>query len=274
MNLSVRPHSDLLPLPAPHAAPPFKLPSGHVALFQDASWASDRFEISTEQWPSNIRHNLAGHLRNRKAAWVAFNLPVGRVMTLTRHHRDVEAGVRICDLRDVAQLADLVGTGQTEAVDLASIGLPDAISSLFWRDVDLSMGAIELYCGAGFTGNRTVLFLSEWPRGELHTLSDWVIEDWLGSSRWSTMPEAQYCDLFQHRDGIGKQYPRMSGWQTGRKEAADTRKYSLNDMVAAFRWDTLVADRLMTSQVFMDILPNPLRATEGLMRTYGVPAAA
>jgi len=269
MTSCVGTESSLLPLQAPECAAPFVLPTGHVALIHDANWASDRLEFSTEKWQANIRHNLAGLLTDRKAAWVAFNLPVGRVMTLSRHHRDVEQGGRICDLRDVGQVVDLVGTGHTEAIDLGPIGLRDAISSLFWRDVDLAMGAVELYCNPAFKGNRTVLFLSEWSRGELHTLSDWAIEDQLGSSRWTTLPDLQYCDLFQHRDGIGKQYPRMAGWRSGRREAADTSKYSLNDMVAAFKWDALVADRRMTSEVFMDILPNPLGVTRRPTREFG-----
>jgi hypothetical protein len=265
MKIAVRKHAGLLPLPTPLSAPPFELPSGSVLLFHDADWTGDKFKLSTEHWPANVRHDLAEHCQNRKAAWVAFNLPVGQVMTLTRHHRDVEGGQRICDLREVAQVADLVGTGRTEAVDLAQIDLGDAVSSFFWRDVDLTMGAIELYSDADFKGNRTILFLSEWPRGELHSLADWVIEDRLGSTRWSTMPDSQYCDLYQHGDGLGKQYPRMSGWHTGRRESADTSKYSLNDMVSAFRWDTLVTDRRAISSAFMDVLIDPHNITKFLM---------
>jgi hypothetical protein len=40
-------------------------------------------------------------------------------------------------------------------------------------------------------------------------------------------------------------------------------------MVAAFKWDALVADRRMTSQVFMDILPNPLGVTRRPTREFG-----
>jgi hypothetical protein len=193
---------------------------------------------------------------------MAFNLPVGRVMTLTRYHCDVEDGYRVCDLRDVAQVADLVGTGRTDAVDLAKIGMRNAVSSFFWREVDLDKGAIELYSDAGFQGNRTVLFLSEWPQGELHSLADWVIEDGLGSTRWPSLPNTQYCDLYQHRDGIGKQYPRISGWKSGCKESADTSKYSFHGMVSAFRWDALITDRPMISPVFMDILFHPDNTTK------------
>jgi len=261
MTISVRSRTGLPPLPVPSAVLPFELPCGTVVLFHDPDWARDRFEISTQEWRADARHDLDSRRCERKAAWVAFNLPVGRVMTLTRHHREIEDGYRLCDLREVAQVADLVGTGRTEAVDLAQIGLQDAVSSFFWRDVDLDMGAIELFCDADFKGNRTVLFLSEWPQGELHALADWVIEDRLGSTRWSTVMDMHYCDLFQHRDGLGKRYPRMSGWKTGRREVADTGIYSCHEMVSAFRWDALVTDRQRISAVFMDIFLDPDRTT-------------
>jgi hypothetical protein len=264
MTISVRNHAGLPPLPMPSALLPFELSGGTVVLFHDPDWASDRFEISTQEWRADTRHDLAARRCERNAAWIAFNLPVGRVMTLTRHHRDVEDGYRSCDLREVAQVADLVGTGRTEAVDLAQIGMQDAVSSFFWRDVDLDMGVIELFCDAGFKGNRTVLFLSEWQRGEFHTLADWVIEDRLGSTRWSTMLDMHYCDLFQHRDGVGKRYPRMSGWKTGRMEAPDTGKYSCHEMVSAFRWDMLVTDTQRVSAVFMDIFLDPDNTTFAL----------
>jgi hypothetical protein len=225
-----------------------------VLVFREADWAGDSHELTTDRWPAAVRHDLAPHRRDRKAAWIAFNLPVGRVMTLTRHHRDAEDGHPVCDLRDVAQVADLVGTGRTETVDLAQIGMQNAVSSFFWRDVDLKQGAVELYGEADFKGNCTVLFLSDWKPGELHSLADWAIEDRLGSARWNTMPNAHYCDLFQHRDGIGTQYPLMSGWKAGPKEIRDTSKYSLHDMVSAFRWDVALTERPMTSPVFADML--------------------
>jgi hypothetical protein len=264
MNLLVRKPPSLSPLPAPGAEPPFALNSGTVEMFREADWTGSSQEVTTDRWPAAIRHNLAVHRRDHRAAWIAFNLPVGRVMTLTRHHRDIEDGLPACDLRDVAQVADLVGTGRTEAVDLAQIGMQNAVSSFFWRDVDLKQGAVELYGEPDFKGNRTVLFLSEWKRGELHSLADWAIEDRLGSVRWNTMPDMHYCDLFQHRDGIGKQYPLMSGWKAGPKERPDTSKYSFHGMVSAFRWDAAITDRPMISPVFMDILFN----RENTMRTF------
>ena len=262
MNLLVCKPSSLSPLPAPGAEPPFTLNSGTVRVFREADWASNRYELTTDHWPAAIRHDLADHRRDRRTAWIAFNLPVGRVMTLTRHHCDVENGHRVCDLRGVAQVADLIGTGRTEAVDLAQIDMRNAMSSFFWRDVDLKQGAIELYGEADFNGNRTVLFLSEWKRGTLHNLADWVIEDRLGSIRWNTLPDALYCDLFQHSDGIGKHYPRMSGWNSGPKECPDTSKYSFHDMVSAFRWDAVITDLPMTSPSSMDILFDPENTTQ------------
>jgi hypothetical protein len=89
----------------------------------------------------------------------------------------------------------------------------------------------------------------------------WVIEDG-GSTGWSSLSNTEYCDLYQHRDGIGTPYPRISGWKSGRKLSVDTSKYSLHGMVSAFRWDGLITDRPMISPPFMDILFNPDNATK------------
>lgn len=223
-------------LPAPHAALPFELPSGYAFLFRDPDWGSERLDLSTNKWRSGVRHEIRRRFEDSRSAWVAFNLPRGQVMTLTRYHQDSSDSR---DLRDVAQVADLIGTGTTEAVDLAPIDLCDAVSSFFWRTVNLDMGAIELYSEAGFRGNRTVLFLSDWQQGRLHRLEDWAIEDRLGSVRWTALRHDQYCDLYHHSDGVGGKYPRMAGWPTTAKESWDTSKGALNDMVSAFRWGTL-----------------------------------
>jgi hypothetical protein len=236
MNAFTRQYSTISPLPIPDVALPFELPSGYVLLFRDPDWSGRKLDLSTHRFCPDVRHDLRRRSGSRRAAWVAFNLPEGQVMTLTKRHRDVEDGQPAHDLRDVAQVADLVGSGKTEAVDLTQIDMGNAVASLFWRTVNLDTGAIELYSEPGFKGNRTVLFLSEWQRGHLHTLTDWVIEDRLGSVRWTALRGAQYCDLFQHADGLGGRYPRLKASQTGFNEAPDISARTVNDMVSAFRW--------------------------------------
>ena len=236
MNAFTRRYSTISPLPVPDVAPPFELPSGYVLLFRDRDWAGRKLDLSTHRFLPGVRHDLRRRSGSRRAAWVAFNLPRGHVMTLTRRHRELQDCQPLSDLSNVGQVADLVGTGRTEAVDLAQIDMCNTVASFFWRTVDLDKGAIELYSEPGFKGNRTMLFLSEWEKGALHSLADWVIEDQLGSVRWTRLSGTQYCDLYQHSDGVGGRYPRLKVAPTGLNEAADIAQRTVNDMVCSFRW--------------------------------------
>lgn len=241
MNAFTRLYSTISPLPVPDVALPFELPSGSVLLFREADWSGPRLDLSTRKFSPGVRYDLRKRSDSRRAAWVAFNLPQGQVVTLMRRHRALQPGQKVHDLRDVGQVTDLVGTGKTEAVDLALVDMGNAVASVFWRLIEPETGAVELYSEPGFKGNRTVLFLSEWQPGELHMLADWVIEDQLGSARWATLTGSQYCDLFRHADGLGGKYPRLRASQTALNEAADISRRTLSDMVSAFRWDTRVA---------------------------------
>ena len=61
----------------------------------------------------------------------------------------------VADLVNAGKAIDLVGSDTTQKVDMRDFNMNDCISSFFWREVYLEMGAIELYEDTNFRGNRT-----------------------------------------------------------------------------------------------------------------------
>ncbi len=139
----------LTPLPSPPSPAP-QLASGTVSLFVDDNWDGDRLDISISEFAPGQRQTMQTH--RDEATWLAFNLPVGVVMTLMDNI--VNNGRPVADLTDCGQCIDLVGNGQTQGVDLGALGQNDNLSAFFWRTVDLDMGAIELFSDFEFGGNR------------------------------------------------------------------------------------------------------------------------
>jgi hypothetical protein len=142
-------------LPAPSVPPP-TLPSGTVTLFADDNWGSERATLRTADYPESVRHLFDGTPMQDQATFIAFNLPVGTVMTLM--DGVVPPNVRFC-----GRCVDLVGTGKTESVNLMSINLNECLSGFSWRKVDLGLGATELFADDNFNGDRTTIFLRQWP---------------------------------------------------------------------------------------------------------------
>jgi hypothetical protein len=223
-------------LPAP-SSPPKPVPSETVVLFRDNNWDSQSFTIKTKDFAPNQRHSISGSPMQDQATWIAFNLPPGIVVTLVDHY--VPAGSSgLSDLKGAGRVVDLIGTGATKAIDLTRCNMNDCISAFFWRQVDLSMGAIELYEDVGFEGNRTVLFPAEWSVGKVISLSGWHIEDKLSSSRWDTLRDTQTAALFDNPDGSGNAYANISGY-AATKEIENLKDVGFNDCASAFRWESL-----------------------------------
>ncbi|RZL89609.1 MAG: hypothetical protein EOP82_18910 [Variovorax sp.] len=124
-------------LPAPPSASPPELPSGTVRLFRDDNWSSTFLELTTGKYRDRARHSIAGTNMQDGATYVAFNLPVATVVTLMDNDVAPKAGAPVMDLGQCGRCIDLVGTGQTEAVDLTKVNMNDCVSSFFWRTVDL-----------------------------------------------------------------------------------------------------------------------------------------
>ncbi|NTX02446.1 MULTISPECIES: hypothetical protein [unclassified Myxococcus] len=224
-------------LPAP-AAPPPAQPSGTVTLYKDAGWVGSPYSVNTRDYLKDTRHSIAGSSLHDEATWIAFNLPVGTVMTLTDNYV-APANGNVYDLINCGRVVDLVGTGQTEAVDLTKINLNDCISAFFWHTPDLSAGAIELYESAAFAGNRTVLFLSEWGAGKTYALDGWYIKDRASSVRWPALVDAQMASLFNNNDGSGAAYGNIKAWGSF-SEVSNLKEVGFNDAVSSFSWNNLL----------------------------------
>jgi hypothetical protein len=237
-------------LPAPSSLPS-SLPSGTVRLYQDSSWSSSSLTIDIHDYASGKRQSFSGTSLQDKATWIAFNLPVGTVMTLTNNFV-VDSSRPFYDLKDCGEVVDLVGTGQTEAVDLTKIKANDKLSMFFWRSVDLGLGAIELYEDANFSGNRTVLFLSEWARDTVHSMSGWYIHDRTSAARWSTLADSQMASLFNNTDGSGSSYSNIKGWGSF-KELANFKSVGVNDQASSFSWSGLVPKKEVIEPVQIDL---------------------
>jgi hypothetical protein len=224
-------------LPAPSSPPP-SLSSGEVRLYYDDNWQSKYYSIRTNDYLNNARHSISGMFIQDEATFVAFNLPVGTVMTLTANVTSVAPGQKVWDLSGCGRCVDLVGTGQTEGVDLSKLNMNDCVSDFFWRKVDMALGAIELYQDVDFGGNRNVIFLSEWESGVVHSISSWWLQDSVSSVRWTSLNDRQIVSLFDNADGSGIPFDNIKGW--GEKEINNLKDVGFNDCMSSFQWNGLV----------------------------------
>ena len=247
----------LTSLPAPSAPVP-QLASGTVSVFVDGDWNSARFDISTSEYESGQRQTMQ-NLQDG-ATWLAFNLPIGVVMTMTNNV--VANDKPVADLSDCGQTVDLVGTGQTQGVDLGAIGMNDMLSAFFWRNVDLDMGAIELFENDNFNGVRKLkcpsqrlwplklqrltprccigatIFLSEWSPNTWNSIDSWWLQDAITSIRWHSLNDRQTAALSDNSDGSGNQYDNIKGFGLT-KEVANFGDFGVNDVFSAFRWNAV-----------------------------------
>lgn len=173
------------------------------------------------------------------ATFVSFNLPVGTVMTLMDNVTPVPGGHTVSDLSNCGRCVDLVGTGQTEGVNLMAVNMNDCVSSFFWREVDLDLGAIEIFDDVDFGANRNTLFLSEWNSGRIYSIEEWWLQDRVSSIRWRTLNDRQTAQMFDNVDGSGDSYNNIKGYGTT-KEIANLDDIRLNDRISSFRWDGIV----------------------------------
>ncbi|TGO31795.1 hypothetical protein BHYA_0408g00050 [Botrytis hyacinthi] len=112
------------------------------------------------------------------------NLTVGVVVTLVGGWAPGEDGEKIVDLSYGNTCLDLVGTGTTEGCELWTSGINDDLSFFFWRNVDLSIGAVELFADGNFTGRL----------------------------RWKSLGDRQTVTLYDAEDGNGAAYNNVKGW--------------------------------------------------------------
>jgi hypothetical protein len=216
------------------------LPSGTVRLLLDDNLQGPGLNLLISGYIPGVRHTIPSKLFD-SATYIVFNLPIGTVMTLMDHVVPVESSCTIANLRGCGACVDLVGTGDTQLVDLRFINMNDCLSSFFWRKVDLNLGAIELFADANFQGSRCTLFLSEWSPEKIHSISEWWLQDNISSVRWKALTDLQTVQLFEHDDGSGNSYNNIKGygedWHT--KELADFADIQFNDGISSFSWNQL-----------------------------------
>jgi hypothetical protein len=224
----------------PGGRPPFDVSSGTVALFKDPNWFGGRLELSIDGGDTNtpnVEYNINGHWMDDQATWAAYNLPEGVVVTL---HEHAVARAFAVDVSGCGKVVDLVGTGQTEGVNLEEIGFDDTMTAWFWRYVDLDLGAVELYADPWYTGSRTVVFLSDWEPGTIHNISSWWINDRCSSVKWHTLDDRVNCALYADvQAGSSK---LLTGYNKAR-EIANLQEQNMDDNISSFIWKGLVPKR-------------------------------
>jgi hypothetical protein len=250
----------LTKLPAPSEAPP-QLASGTMALFGDDNWTSSRLDLNIGDFVPGNRQTLKSSMLDQ-ATYAAFNLPIGTVLTLMDNIQPLPAGKIAADLSSCGRCVDLVGTGNTESVDLGAVNMNDDVSSFFWRTVDLNMGAIEFFEDANFNGGRTTIFLSEWNSGVVNAVSDWWLQDTISSVRWKTLNDRQTAILFDNSDGTGNQYTNIKGWGSIKELANLEDDATFNDQMSSFRWDGINPVKEIIAP--LDIVLNNVASSAGL----------
>jgi len=242
-------------LPAPKATPPV-LPAGTVILYKDDRFSSHSMTLRTADYREGERHSFSGTSMQDEATYIAFNLPVGTVMTMTEHLQALN-GHPVFDLRGCGKVIDLVGTGETVAIDLTKMGMNDCLSGFFWRRIDLQIGAIEIFEHANFGGCRTVLFLDDWAYSTLTPLNGWFVDDRASSARWASLDSTVAASLFNDVDGGKNAFNNIIGWG-GSKQLQNFKDVGFNDCLSSFRWEGLIP---MREEI--DTLSLPVNVTAG-----------
>ncbi|TEY44643.1 hypothetical protein BOTCAL_0349g00090 [Botryotinia calthae] len=153
-----------------------------------------------------------------------------------------EDGKKVVDLSYGNTCLDLVGTRTMEGCELWTSGINDDLSFFFWRNVDLSIGAVELFADGSFTGRCTTIFLSEWESGKVQSFRNWGMNDTCSSLRWKSLGDRQTVTLYDGEDGNGTAYNNVKGWGDI-KEVPYMWEVRFNDCISYFRWDRVVSKK-------------------------------
>jgi hypothetical protein len=139
---------------------------------------------------------------------------------------------------------ELVGTGKTEAVDLTRVYMTTCVKGFWWREVDLSMGAVEIFDGNGSqivetqAYHRQTIFLSEWAPGVIYSFNFWWMNDKISCARWHTLLHRQTLSLFEHANGTGFEFNNIRAWGKT-KEAYDLHVINHGNNLSAFSWTSV-----------------------------------
>lgn len=215
---------------------PFQLASGTVAFYQDPNRRGARSDIRINDYVLNRRY-VVPDAQYDKTSYVLYHLPVGTVMTLLGGWNT--GGDKMFDLSSCDTCLDLVGTGRTESCQLWDVGLNDDLSMFFWRNIDLSIGDVEVFANPNFTDARTTLFLSEWAPAAVYTLCNWRKNNVTIRIEWPTLADRQTVTLYDGEDGSGSPYSNVKGWGST-KEIPYLWEVRFNDCISSFKWESVV----------------------------------
>ncbi|KAL8865991.1 MAG: hypothetical protein Q9198_009079 [Flavoplaca austrocitrina] len=170
------------------------------------------------------------------AEWVAWNLPIGTVMTFTNHLPNQPSNP--ASLEDAGESFDLIGSGQTRSGSLYANHMIGKASAFWWREVDLWQGAVQFFADTPDWANFATIFLCEWPRDTIISMSNWFLEDQISAVHWKALTDRQTMTLYQNPDGSGARYDNIKGWGSF-KEIASLGDYGFEDHASAFLWTSI-----------------------------------
>lgn len=247
------------PVPVPHLGPPPQA-SGTVVLYGDDSWAaSNKMVIRTSDYTAGAVQTLSSPI-SQHVHWVAFNLPVGTVVTLTQYTNFSQGGLP-GNLSGAGATVDLIGTGSTESVSVVALGLEDDIRGFFHRAVDISQGAIELHEKVDFSGRRQLLFLAEWNQDVIVSLDKWYMNNRVHALKWGTIPETATAKLSENTDGTGAAFSNIKGWGSFKEQNLDA--VNLGGRISGFSWMNVTPVKEIIDVVSVD-LSRYIRNSESL----------
>ena len=228
------------------------LKSGTFTLYRDGSWQSASVSFSINDYTAAARQIISGGSMQDAATWVAFNLPVGIVVTLMDNVTSNPADDLVGNLAGAGRCVDLVGTGKTEGINLGDCNMNDCVSCFFWRNVDLDLGAIVLFEDANFKGNRSILFFSEWPSYTIISIKGWYLDDKVSAIKWDNLHDRQQVSLYDNVDGSGISYANVKGWGSS-KEISDLKTVGFGDRMSSFKWIGLAPVKEIIDPIVMDL---------------------
>jgi len=208
----------VMPPPGPAAGAPV-VPLNEVWLYDGAAnWQGAVYKIDLANYDPGYQVSFQGTWINDKSDLVAYNLPVGRVVTLL-NNVTTPPKTEPYNLAGAGVCVDLFGTGKTETVALNKVGATNCLSAFIWRDPDFSTGLFQLFDtgskvepSTATEGPRTTIFLSEWAKDQPHSLAKWAISDASDSIYYSGL-NAQSVFLYDGGNGDGGATAPFSGWQ-------------------------------------------------------------
>jgi hypothetical protein len=229
----------LVPPPAPMLYSS-AIPSGSVGLYPDASWTGTPFWIRTSAYTEKVQASFSGTSSQDSCTWVAFNLPVGTVMTLLKSATAPLAN-QPYNFVDAGVCVDLIGNGSIQTVDLTQIDANDCLSALIWRRVDLEAGIFQLFDHEDCAGSGNTFFLDEWPVNKVNSLPGWDMSDKAASIYFGGLG-VRAVTLYDGAQGDG-QSAQFAGWLRGVEGphgmGANLVGRGFNDKAASWDWSLL-----------------------------------